>query len=131
MRSNKNTMFADHANRSPITLSIKLLSLLLIVFMFYGGKTYAMHNDNLIVTDGIFYKADTLQKFTGVTTGKEQFTIENGILEGPYCTWCDRNLESIWEGTYEDFEESFEEKNGRKPTNEEWEKAYEEYLKTL
>ena len=69
--------------------SIKLLSLLLIVFIFDGSKTYAMHDDNLIVTDGIFYKADTLQKFTGVTTGKEQFTIENGILEGPYSRFYD------------------------------------------
>jgi antitoxin component YwqK of YwqJK toxin-antitoxin module len=89
MRSNKNTIFPDRAIRSPIARSIKLLSLLLILFMFYAAKTYAMHNDNLIVTDGIFYKADTLQKFTGVTTGKEQFSIENGILEGPYSRFYD------------------------------------------
>ena len=57
--------------------------------MFDVGKTHAMHNDNLIVKNGIFYKADTLQKFTGVTTGKEQFTIENGILEGPYSRFYD------------------------------------------
>jgi hypothetical protein len=89
MRSNKNTSFADRAKRSPISLSINLLSLLFILLMFDVGKTHAMHNDNLIVKNGIFYKADTLQKFTGVTTGKEQFTIENGILEGPYSRFYD------------------------------------------
>ena len=89
MRSKKNTTFADSTYRSPIGLSINLLSLLFLLLMFDVGKTHAMHNDNLIVTDGIFYKADTLQKFTGVTTGKEQFSIENGILEGPYSRFYD------------------------------------------
>jgi antitoxin component YwqK of YwqJK toxin-antitoxin module len=89
MRPKKNKSFVDGTNRSPISLSIKLLSLLFILLIFDVGKTRAMHNDNLIVTDGIFYKADSLQKFTGVTTGKEQFTIQNGILEGPYSRFYD------------------------------------------
>ncbi len=89
MRSIKNTMFADHANRSTIALSIKLLSLSFLLLFFNVGKTHAMHNDRLIVKDGIFYNADTLQKFTGITSGKEQFTIQNGVLEGPYSRFYD------------------------------------------
>jgi len=85
----KKISFADPSVRPPIALSNKVLAILFILLVFDVGKTYAMHNDNLIVTDGIFYKADTLQKFTGVTTGKEQFTIENGILEGPYSRFYD------------------------------------------
>lgn len=68
---------------------------------------------------------------------KEEYGSEtdSSILEDPSCTHCGQSVESIkeerWENWYYTWSDNFKEKNGREPTNEEYDEAYEEYLKTL
>ena len=43
--------------------------------------------DDLVKTDGLFYKKFTDVPFTGKTTGQTQGTYKDGVLDGPYVSY--------------------------------------------
>ena len=60
-----------------------LTSVVLLVLLFPSiaiGETM----DDLVLTNGLYYKKFTDVPFTGKTTGKIQGTFRNGKMDGPY-----------------------------------------------
>ena len=79
-----------------------LASILLMVFLFPSlalGEEVPW--DDLVRTNGLYYKKFTDVPFTGKTTGQIQGSFKNGEMEGPWVVYNSDG--TVWEeytGTY-------------------------------
>ena len=67
-----------------------LAPILLLILLFPSlalGEEVTL--DDLVETDGLFYKKSTDVPFTGKVTGQEQGTFKNGKKEGPWVEYWD------------------------------------------
>ena len=73
-----------------------------MVFLFPSlalGQAVTM--DDLVITNGLFYKKFINVPFTGEVTGLEQGAFKDGKREGPWVFYYDNGQLSL-EGTYKD-----------------------------
>ena len=79
-----------------------LTSVFLIVLLFPAlalGETVKF--EDLVETDGLIYKKFSDVPFTGKFTGKQQGSIRNGKLDGPWVSYNkDGTLDKEYTGTY-------------------------------
>ena len=79
-----------------------LASVVLLVLLFPAlamGAEVTM--DDLVLTDGLFYKKFTDVPFTGKVTGKNQGSFKNGKRDGPWVSYQrDGTVFELLTGTY-------------------------------
>ena len=78
-----------------------LAPILLMVFLFpsLALSEEVVDYDDLVKREGLTYKKFTDVPFTGKTTGQEQATFKNGILNGPWVEYYGNG--QLWKtGTY-------------------------------
>jgi antitoxin component YwqK of YwqJK toxin-antitoxin module len=68
---------------------MKKLSLPLLTFLLFLSPNVVLSEtmDDLVYSDGLYYNKFSQVPFSGVTTGKSQGTIKNGIREGAWITY--------------------------------------------
>ena len=68
---------------------MKKLPLTLLTCLLFLSPNVVLRQtfDDLVFRDGLFYKKFSQVPFSGVTTGKSQGTIKNGIREGAWITY--------------------------------------------
>ena len=72
-----------------------------MVLLFPGLALSGETMDDLVQTDGLYYKKFTEVPFTGTVTGRSKGKIKNGKRDGPWVSYW-RNGQ-LWEkGTYKD-----------------------------
>jgi antitoxin component YwqK of YwqJK toxin-antitoxin module len=79
-----------------------LAPILLVILLFPSlalGQEVTM--DDLVITNGLYYKKFTNVPFTGEVTGKIQGQFKDGKPDGPWVFYYDNGQLSL-EGTYKD-----------------------------
>ena len=68
---------------------MRKLSLTLLTCLLFLSPNVVLSEtlDDLVKREGIYYKKFSQVPFSGVTTGKSQGTIKNGIREGAWITY--------------------------------------------
>ena len=73
-----------------------LTSVVFVVLLFPSlALSEEVTFDDLVEREGLFYKKFTDVPFTGKTTGQEQGTYKNGVLDGPWVWYYDNG--QMWE----------------------------------
>ena len=81
----------------------RLLAPILLLTLLFPALAFGETIDDLVITNGLYYKKYTDVPFTGNTTGKSQGSFRNGKEDGPWVGYNDDG--TVWEkytGTYKD-----------------------------
>jgi antitoxin component YwqK of YwqJK toxin-antitoxin module len=62
----------------------RLLAPILLLTLLFPALAFGETMDDLVETDGFYYKKSTEVPFTGKTTGKIQGSFKNGKKDGPW-----------------------------------------------
>ena len=94
----------------------RILAPILLLTLLFPSLAYGVTKDDLLITNGLYYKKYTDVPFTGKITGKKQGSFRNGKKHGPWVIYWD-NGQLYAKGTMKDGKDhgSFERycKNGQ------------------
>jgi len=79
----------------------RILALILLLTLLFPALAFGETYDDLVETDGLYYKKFTEVPFTGKTTGKIQGSFKNGKTHGPWVFYYE-NGQLYYKGTYKD-----------------------------
>ena len=77
----------------------RLLAPILLLTLLFPALAFGETIDDLVITNGLYYKKYTDVPFTGNTTGKSQGSFRNGKKHGPWVSYHD-NGQVFSQGTY-------------------------------
>ena len=79
----------------------RILAPILLLTLLFPSLAFGETMDDLVETDGLYYKKSTEVPFTGKTTGKTQGTFKDGKKHGPWVFYRENGQLSS-KGTYKD-----------------------------
>ena len=82
----------------------RLLAPILLLTLLFPALAFGETIDDLVITNGLYYKKYTDVPFTGNTTGKSQGSFRNGKKHGPWVSYHD-NGQVFSQGTYKNDKE--------------------------
>ena len=82
----------------------RFLAPILLLTLLFPALAFGETMDDLVITNGLYYKKYTDVPFTGNTTGKSQGSFRNGKKHGPWVSYHD-NGQVFSQGTYKNDKE--------------------------
>ena len=82
----------------------RILAPILLLTLLFPALAFGETIDDLVITNGLYYKKYTDVPFTGNTTGKSQGSFRNGKKHGPWVSYHD-NGQVFSQGTYKNDKE--------------------------
>jgi hypothetical protein len=82
----------------------RFLAPILLLTLLFPALAFGETMDDLVITNGLYYKKYTDVPFTGKTTGKSQGSFRNGKKHGPWVSYHD-NGQVFSQGTYKNDKE--------------------------
>ena len=79
----------------------RILAPILLLTLLFPSLAFGETMDDLVETDGLYYKKSTEVPFTGKTTGKIQGSFKNGKTHGPWVFYYE-NGQLYYKGIYKD-----------------------------
>jgi antitoxin component YwqK of YwqJK toxin-antitoxin module len=82
----------------------RILAPILLLTLLFPALAFGETIDDLVITNGLYYKKYTVVPFTGNITGKSHGSFRNGKKHGPWVSYHD-NGQVFSQGTYKNDKE--------------------------